>query len=91
MRRKRFNRYNYNRTASDMSASSIILTLVLLGTIVAGHTDHPVFWLLVGPAPLGIGFTAIMFFRYSLSRDRSLPTVPEQEARSSGGPKQVIP
>jgi hypothetical protein len=60
MRRKRFNRYNYNRTASDMSASSIILTLVLLGTIVAGHTDHPVFWLLVGPAPLGIGFTAMM-------------------------------
>ena len=47
----------------DMSASSVIFTLVLSGTILAGHTDHPVFWLLVGPAPLGIGFTAIMGFR----------------------------
>jgi len=54
MRRKRFYR---SRTRSDMSVPSIILTLVLLGTIVAGHTDHPVFWLLVGPAPLGVGFT----------------------------------
>ena len=51
------------RAGGDMSASSVIFTLVLLGTILAGHTDHPVFWLLVGPAPLGIGFTAIMVFR----------------------------
>jgi hypothetical protein len=50
-------------SGGDMSASSVIFTLALLGTILAGRTDHPVFWLLVGPAPLGIGFTAIMVFR----------------------------
>jgi hypothetical protein len=73
-----------------MSASGIILTLVLLGTIVAGHTDHPVFWLLVGPAPLGIGFTVIMFFRQGLGRNHFLPTVPEQNGDSSGRSKQVV-
>jgi hypothetical protein len=55
----------------DMSASSLIFTLVLLGTILAGHTDHPMFWLLVGPAPLGIGYTAIMVFRRGLGQNRS--------------------
>jgi hypothetical protein len=59
----------------DLSASSVIFTLVLLGTILAGHTDHPVFWLLVGPAPLGIGFTAIMVFRRGLGQNHS--TSPE--------------
>jgi hypothetical protein len=59
-----------------MSVPSIILTLVLLGTIVAGHTDHPVFWLLVGPAPLGVGFTVITFLRQGVNRNHSLPTVP---------------
>jgi hypothetical protein len=62
-----------------MSVPSIILTLVLLGTIVAGHTDHPVFWLLVGPAPLGIGFTVITFLRQGLNRNQSLPTVPGRD------------
>jgi hypothetical protein len=80
MRRKQF--YRSGGTRSDMSASSIILTLVLLGTIVAGHTDHPVFWLLVVPAPLGIGFTAIMFFRHGFGRNHSLPTVPGQNYHS---------
>jgi hypothetical protein len=55
----------------DMSASSVIFTIVLLGTILAGHTEHPVFWLSVGPAPLGIGFSAIMVFRRGLGRDHS--------------------
>jgi hypothetical protein len=69
MRRKQF--YRSSGATGDMSVSSIVLTLVLLGTIVAGHTDHPVFWLLVGPAPLGIGFTLITFLRQGLGRNQS--------------------
>jgi hypothetical protein len=52
---------------------------VVLGTIVAGHTNHPVFWLLVGPAPLGIGYTAFTFFRQGLGRARRSTT--QQELR----------
>ena len=70
----------------DMSASSVIFTIVLLGTILAGHTEHPVFWLSVGPAPLGIGFTAIMVVRRGLGQDHSLPTSPERN--SHGTPSQ---
>jgi hypothetical protein len=77
MRRKRF--YRSNGTRSDMSVSSFILVLVVLGTIVAGHTNHPVFWLLVGPAPLGIGYTAFTFFRQGLGRARRSTT--QQELR----------
>jgi hypothetical protein len=51
-----------------MRTHSVILTLVLLGTIAAAHTDHPVFSLLVGPAPLGVGFTVITFLRQGFGR-----------------------
>jgi hypothetical protein len=46
-----------------MGAFSFTLTLQLLGTIAAAHTDHPVFWLLVGPMPLAVGFTLMTFVR----------------------------
>ena len=46
-----------------MSAFSFVLTLQVLGTIAAAHTDRPVFWLLVGPMPLAIGFALITFAR----------------------------
>lgn len=58
-------------TGGDVSTHSVILTLVLLGTIAAAHTDHPVFWLLVGPAPLGVGFTVITFLRQGFGRQIS--------------------
>jgi hypothetical protein len=67
MRRKQF--YRSSGATGDLSVSSIVLTLVLLGTIVAGNTDHPIFWLLIGPAPLGIGFTLITFLRQGLGRN----------------------
>jgi hypothetical protein len=60
-----------------MSASSVTFTLVLLGTILAGHADHPVLWLLVGPAPLCAGFTAIMAFR-KRTRPKSLVNDPSR-------------
>ena len=55
-------------TGNDMSTFSFSLTLLLLGTIAAADTNHPVFWLLVGPAPLVAGFTILMFFRKRVSR-----------------------
>ena len=57
-----------DRTNSDMSAFSFTLTLQVLGTIAAAHTDRPVFWLLVGPMPLAIGFTLITFVRKGVFR-----------------------
>ena len=46
-----------------MSASGFTLTLLLFETIAAACTDQHVFWLLIGPAPLVIGFAAIGFLR----------------------------
>jgi hypothetical protein len=73
-----------------MSASTIVVTLVLLGTILAGHTDHPVFWLSVGPAPLVIGFAAIMVFRRGLGQDHSLPTSPERNRHGTPSQSSVV-
>jgi hypothetical protein len=50
-------------TQRDMSAFSFILTLLLFGTIAAANTDRPPFWLLIGPAPLAVGFVAVAFLR----------------------------
>jgi hypothetical protein len=52
-----------NSTRRDMSASSFTLALLLFGTIAAAYTDRPAFWLLIGPAPLAVGFAAIAFLR----------------------------
>jgi len=35
----------------DLTVSSFMLALVLAGVVVAAHTNHPVFWLLIGPTP----------------------------------------
>jgi hypothetical protein len=56
------------RTKRDMSAFSFSLALLLLGTIAAANTNHPMFWLLIGPAPLAAGFTVLTFFRQRFSR-----------------------
>ena len=55
-------------TGNDMSAFSFSLTLLLLGTIAAADTNHPVFWLSIGPAPLVAGFTILTFFRKRVCR-----------------------
>jgi hypothetical protein len=34
----------------DLTVSGFVLALVLVGVILAAHTDRPVFWLLIGPA-----------------------------------------
>ena len=42
------------QTKRDLSVSSFMLTLVLMGVIVAANTDRPLFWLLIGPAPVAV-------------------------------------
>jgi hypothetical protein len=55
-------------TEKDMSAFSIVLLLLLLGIVAATQTDRPVFWLLVGPVPLAVGFTLVTFVRQGFGR-----------------------
>src|SRR6266436_1714555 len=61
------------RSSDDMTPFCFNLTLVLIGTIAAVHTDNPVFWLLAGPAPLVAGFMAIVFFRQGFGRHGPRP------------------
>jgi hypothetical protein len=51
-----------------MSSFSFVLMLLLLGLFMAAHSDRPVFWLLVGPGPLAIGFTLTTFIRRGFLR-----------------------
>ena len=53
-----------NWTTGDISGFGFAFSRVLLGTIVSAYSDHPVFWLLVGPGPLVIGLTLIAFLRH---------------------------
>ena len=45
-----------------------MLALVLVGVVVAAHTDHPVFWLLVGPTPIAVLHTTRTFLRQRVIR-----------------------
>ncbi|MBV9104797.1 MAG: hypothetical protein JO313_02120 [Verrucomicrobia bacterium] len=47
----------------DMGALSFSWTLTLLATFAATQSDQPARWLLVGPAPLAIGFAAAALLR----------------------------
>ena len=47
----------------DLTVSSFMLALVLVGVILAAHTDRPVFWLLIGPVPFVVLHTTRTFLR----------------------------
>jgi hypothetical protein len=53
------------QTKRDLTVSSFMLALVLVGVIVAAHTDRPVFWLLIGPTPFVVLHTTRTFLRVS--------------------------
>ena len=55
-------------TKRDLTVSSFMLALVLVGVVVAAHTDHPVFWLLVGPTPFAVLHTTRTFLRQRVIR-----------------------
>jgi len=61
-----------NWTTGDISGFGFAFSLVLLGTIVSAYSDHPVFWLLVGPGPLVVGLTLIAFLRHLFTMHRRL-------------------
>ena len=67
-----------NAARRDMSATSFTLALLLFATIAAAHTDLPAYWLLIGPAPLGVGFAVIALFR----RRFDLPALRKRNGRS---------
>jgi hypothetical protein len=52
----------------DLSVSSFVLAVVLVGVLLAAHTDRPIFWLLIGPAPLAVLHTLRTFLRPGLKR-----------------------
>jgi hypothetical protein len=68
-------------TTGDISVFAFTLSLVLFGTIFSAHTDRPVFWLLVGPGPIAIGFTLITFLRQVLGKRHGLPAVEQGDRR----------
>jgi hypothetical protein len=72
-----------NWTTGDISGFGFAFSLVLLGTIVSAYSDHPVFWLLVGPGPLVIGLTLIAFLRHLFSVRRGL-TVQGKNTKMAG-------
>jgi hypothetical protein len=74
-------------TTNDISAFGLTLTLVLLGTFLAAHTHRPVFWLLLGPGPLAVGFTVITFLRQGFGGHHLLSTIAKRNRRSSSGLK----
>ena len=54
-------------TKRDLTVSSF-MALVLVGVVVAAHTDHPVFWLLIGPTPFAVLHTTRAFLRQRVIR-----------------------
>ena len=59
-------------TKRDLTVSSFMLALVLVGVVVAAHTDHPVFWLLIGPTPFAVLHTTTTFLRQRVIRREGL-------------------
>jgi hypothetical protein len=55
-------------TRRDLTVSSFMLALVMAGVVVAAHTDHPVFWLLIGPVPVAVLHTTSTFLRQYVIR-----------------------
>jgi hypothetical protein len=56
----------------DMTASSFLLTLMLIATVAATSADQPAFWLLLGPAPLAAVVGAVALVRSRLAQKMSL-------------------
>jgi hypothetical protein len=56
----------------DLTVSSFVLTLVLVGAILTAYTDQPIFWLLIGPAPIAVLHAILTFLRQRLRRREGL-------------------
>ncbi len=56
----------------DLTVSSLVFTLVFVGAILAANTDQPIFWLLIGPAPVAVLHTIMTLLRQRLRRREGL-------------------
>jgi hypothetical protein len=56
----------------DLTESGFVLILVLVEAVLAANTDRPVFWILVGPAPVAVLHTLSRFLRWRLRRQEGL-------------------
>jgi hypothetical protein len=62
----------------DLTTSSFMLALVLVGVLLAASTDRPVCWLLIGPTPLAVLHTLRRSLRQRLKQ-------PEDHSRFTDG------
>ena len=63
----------------ELTVSGFVFTLVLVGAILAAYTDRPVFWLLIGPAPVALLHTIRTFQRKRLRRQEGLLKLYERD------------
>jgi hypothetical protein len=63
----------------DLTVSSFVLALVSVGVLLAAYTDQPVFWLLIGSAPLGVLHTTRTFLRLRVNRREGLLVLYERD------------
>jgi hypothetical protein len=62
----------------DISGFGFLLILMLLCEIAAAQTEKPVFWLLVGPTPMALAFTANRLLQYRPTRSGSGKTISQE-------------
>jgi hypothetical protein len=63
----------------DLTVSSFVLALESVGVLLAAYTDQPVFWLLIGSAPLGVLQTMRVFLRLRVNRRGGLLVLYERD------------
>lgn len=66
------------KATRDLTVSGFLLALVLAAVVAAGHTDQPVFWLLIGPTPFVLLHTVRTFLRQRVIRRGGLLTFCER-------------
>jgi hypothetical protein len=67
------------RVKRDLTVSGFVLALESVGVLLAAYTDQPVFWLLIGSAPLGVLHTIRTFLRLRVNRREGLLVVYAQD------------
>jgi len=79
----------------DLSMSSFVLAMVSVGVVLAGLSDRPVFWLLIGPAPVGLLHTLSTFLRQRLNNREDSSSlslgIDESPARSPADLPRCVP
>jgi hypothetical protein len=63
----------------DLTVPGFVFALVSVGVILAAYTDRPIFWLLIGPAPVGVLQTIRRFLRQRLRRQEHLLEIYERD------------